>query len=126
METVEIEFVQPTEENQYRLFADELENDPLVLFHGTTEDAAKSIIDEGFNPTEDLKSNSFGRDSGVPLGYSCSKRNPGTRGAVLAVQFDSLQVPCIREEGYVVYLDKPEIAHNVVAVCYVPKEYKHI
>ncbi len=120
---IEIDFKWPSEESGYRLFSNELENDPNILFHGTSEESAKSINLNGFHPTGNLSSSSFARTSEHPLGCGCEKRQNGSRGAVLAVKFETLNIHGIRQEGDVVYLDNPEMQPEIVAVCYIPQDY---
>jgi hypothetical protein len=49
------------EENCYRLFPDEIENDEQVFFHGTAEGNLQSIIGDGFRIPDQLKSISFAK-----------------------------------------------------------------
>jgi hypothetical protein len=41
-------FETPGEHNGYRLFPDEMEQDPEVFFHGTDRRFLQSIVDDGF------------------------------------------------------------------------------
>lgn len=120
----EIDFEEPKEERHYRLFCDAIEENPSVLFHGTDEDCANSICENGFNPTGNLQSSSFSKNSGVALGFACLKRSKETRGAVLAVKFEDIYIRGIREEGDVVYLDNHHIQPEIVAICYIPSDYR--
>lgn len=122
----EVEFPWPNEKTGYRLFSEYLENDPCVYFHGTSQEAAKAILQFGFRPTGELRSSSFASTSGAPLGYACSMRSPDGRGAVIAARFSDIGPPTHRLEGDVLYLDNPKRQPEIVAVCYVPKGYKHI
>lgn len=126
MPNLEIEFNCPCEENGYLLFSTELENDPNILFHGTSESCALLIIDNGFNPTGNLPSSSFARASAVPLGYACEKRTNENRGAVLAVRFNNLNVVGIRQEENFVYLDDHQIQPEIVAYSLIPVSYRFV
>jgi hypothetical protein len=122
----EIEFTQPTEERSYKVFPEVFENDPNVFFHGTSEEAAKSIMLNGFQPQGELKSSSFAKNSSYPLGYACTKRGMGNRGAILAVKFERLDEPGIRLGVDFLYLDNQQIQPEVIAYCYIPSHYRHI
>jgi hypothetical protein len=47
----------------------------LRYFHGTAASNLESILKIGFRPTAALGSSSFARNSGLALGYACSKRS---------------------------------------------------
>lgn len=126
MKIIEVEFEKPTEARGFRLFSDKLENDPNVLFHGTSEDFAESIMDKGFMPNGELPSTSFVTTSSVPLKYACEMRGNGQRGAVLAAEFETSEVDGFRKEGDVVYLDDHRIQPKKIYYCYIPDYYKHI
>lgn len=126
MTITEIPFAHPSEHNGYSPFPDDFGLNQQLLFHGTSEERAQSIINNGFNPTEQLKSSSFTTHKGLALGYACDKRQNGFRGAVLAVSFKTLDTIGIRNEGEFVYLYDHNIQPVIVAVCYVPNSYKHV
>ena len=121
-----IDFGQPSEHNGYNPFSYLPENWDNLLFHGTSEENAHSILTKGFRPNGDLPSSSFIRASGVghALQHACNKRNGG-RGAVLAVSFSDINAYGIRQELQFVYLDNHNIQPEITAVCYVPIEYKY-
>ena len=126
MPNMEIEFNNPNEQNNYLLFATELENDPNVLFHGTSEICALSIIKNGFSPNGSLSSSSFARTSAGSLSHACSKRTDVIRGAVLAARFNSLNVLGIQQEGDVVYLYDHQIHPEIVAYSFIPVSYRFV
>ena len=119
-------FGTPTENNRYSPFSEDFACLANVLFHGTSEDRAKSIIQNGFSPTEELRSSSFTTSPGLALGYACENRHGEIRGAVLVVSFKTINVPGIRNEGDIVYLDDHSMQPTIVAVCYIPASYRHI
>jgi hypothetical protein len=47
-EALEHPFGKPGERNHYRIFPDELANDPHVYFHGTERRVLQAILEEGF------------------------------------------------------------------------------
>lgn len=49
-----LESFQPTEENNYSLFAEVLEQDTLVFFHATPNTNLDSILKHGFKSSFDL------------------------------------------------------------------------
>ena len=122
----EIRFERPREEFEHRIFPSRLEDEPNVLFHGTCESCARPIRDHGFQSQSELTSSSFSRHSAVPLDYACQKRGDGLRGVIFAVRFESLDMPGIRQEGDIVYLDDPSAEYEIIAYCYVPEDYQHI
>lgn len=126
MTKIEVPFGSPTEHNGYSPFQEPFAPSEGLVFHGTSEDAANSIIENGFHPTGELSSSSFATSSGLALGYACQKRGGGFRGAILAVAFKSINAPGIRNEGSVVYLDDHSLQPEIIAVCYVPGIYKHL
>jgi RNA:NAD 2'-phosphotransferase (TPT1/KptA family) len=122
----EIPFGCPSEHNDYSPFPENFGINQQLLFHGTSEERAISIINNGFNPMEQLSSSSFTTHKGLALSYACSKRHKDSRGAVLAVSFETLDTKGIRNEGEFVYLDDHAIQPKIIAVCYVPHSYKNI
>lgn len=122
----EIPFGHPTEQNGYSPFSEDFADHHNLLFHGTSENRAKSIIQNGFNPTEQLKSSSFTTSKGLALGYACSKRCSEFRGTILVVSFETLNASGISNEREFVYLHDHSIQPAIVAVCYVPASYQHV
>ena len=120
-------FLGPTEENNYRVFPDVLENDPAVFFHGTAEGNLPSILSEGFMFKGQLRSVSFSRDSAVPLGYACKQRTEvSPNGCIIAVRFDRLSDWKVREEAFGIHLDSLEKQPIIIGYCIVPAEYQHV
>lgn len=111
------------EENGYRLFPDELENDDLVAFHGTAETNLQSIIDNGFTFAATLQSLSFAKSSAFALSYACNARSDASpRGCVLAVRFDSLDRPGIVAETSIIHVYKLDEQPKVIGYCVVPAD----
>lgn len=122
----EYDFPSPNDETGYNIFPADLEADPLVAFHGTAESNLVSIIAHGFKIQGILPSISFAKNSGFPLGLACNKRsNDSPRGVVIAVRFDSLSGPCIKEEVSCIYLFCEDKQPKIVGYCIVPEHYEH-
>lgn len=82
------EFPWPNEDTGYELFPSELENDPLIAFHGTAELNLEPIVKHGFRIQGGLESISFAKGSSFPLGHACDRRsNESPKGVVIAVRF---------------------------------------
>lgn len=124
----EYEFPWPNEKRGYKLFPEELENDTCVLFHGTVEQNLQQIIDDGFKSFPPLESVSYAKFSSYSLGHICQNQSNGTRekGVVFAVRFESLGLPEIVENDSDIHVYKDEIQPEIIGICRVPKDYKHI
>ncbi len=93
-------FPNPTDETSYRVFPDEMENDPLIFFHGTAASNLLPILAEGFRPVKVLTSISFARTSALALRYACESRTPeAPEGCIIMVRFSNVRPPGIKEEG---------------------------
>ena len=109
----------------YRLFPIELENDPLVAFHGTAEKNLGSIIDQGFKFKGDLQSCSFATSSSGALTYACEGRSEDSpSGCVVAVRFGSLAG--VVAEPCMIHVYKEDRMPEVIGYCIVPAAYSHI
>lgn len=109
---IEIEFNQPNENNKYRVFDNNFEEDPNILFHGTAASNLDSIIKNGFRVTRELASISFAHESGLALNYACNSRNEASPcGVIIAVRFDSLDAPGIRKEGFGIHWGRKGVTH---------------
>ena len=123
--TAEYPFETPKEENQFNLFPAELEDDLLVLFHGTADGNRESIIENGFQIGGDLASISFARNSGLALKYACEKRNDKSpNGCILAVRFDNVDKPEIARESFGIHVFKFDPQPTIVGYCIIPAAYK--
>ena len=74
----EISFPNPTDKTGYRVFPDEMENDPLIFFLGTAASNLRPIVAGGFRPVKALTSISFARTSSLALRYACEGRAPAS------------------------------------------------
>src|ERR1700730_12078547 len=86
------------EQRGYRVFPEELENDPCVCFHGTSEEKSELIRNEGFKipaslPSalpQSLTSVNFEECDQLALRYACEPRDDTTKkGCIVVVRFAS-------------------------------------
>lgn len=121
---IEHSFILPRSDDCYLLFPDDLENDPLVLFHGTAAINLPSILSEGFSPKKALTSSSFSNQSSLSLRYACESRcEESPDGVVIAVRFEATNIPGIRQEPFGVHLDDHRIQPVIFSYCIVPAGY---
>lgn len=117
-------FGQPSDDNGYRLFPDEIEDDGLVFFHGTAEANLESIVNDGFKIEGALPSVSFGRTSALPLKYACEARSAASpNGCVIAVLFQSVKKPEITSEAFGLHVYRFDPQPEVIGYCIVPVDY---
>lgn len=120
------DFPWPNDSKGYEVFPVELENDPLVAFHGTAASNLESIAKHGFKIQGSIPSISFAKTSSLPLGYACSKRAPESpEGVVIAVRFQSLNPPCVVAEVSCIHLYCQDKQPEIIGYCIVPESYVH-
>ena len=120
------DFPWPNDGKGYNIFPTDLENDPLVAFHGTSESSLNSIIQCGFKFGRDFPSISFAKTSALSLGYACSKRSEtSSNGVVIAVKFKSLSQPGVVEEVSCSHLYCQDKQPEIIGYCIVPQSYVH-
>lgn len=118
------DFPWPNDDNGYDIFPTDLENDPLVAFHGTAESNLDSIIRSGFKIGGELPSISFAKNSSLPLNYACRKRSEiSPNGVVIAVRFESLTQPGVAEEVSCIHLYCQGKQPEIIGYCVVPENY---
>jgi len=121
---VQYPFNGANEQIGYRVFPDEMENDPNVFFHGTSASNLASIVRNGFRPTQVLSSVSFARDSSLALNYACSARSADSPdGCVIMVKFEDVNTTGIRSESFGVHVDDLSRLPTIIGYCIIPKEY---
>jgi hypothetical protein len=116
------------QQNEYRVFPDELENDPDIFFHGTEERVLQAIRDEGFRFPDRprAQSVSFSRVSSLALGYASGKRsNASPNGVVIAVRFAVDNRSVRREQAFGLHVDRFDPQPEIVGYCIVPASYVH-
>ena len=114
------------EDKEYRVFPDEMENDPNIFFHGTALENFEGIVLKGFILEPPLVSVSYAKTSAGAIQYAATHEN----GIIIAVQFENMNAP-----GLVI---GPYIAHTfidpssgkreeptIIGVCKIPCEYIH-
>jgi hypothetical protein len=122
---IEYPFLGASESNGYRVFPNELENDPLVAFHGTARMHLPSILDHGFAFMRTLVSLSFAKGSPLALKYACEARTSHSPdGCILAVRFDSLERPGIVVEHSIIHVYKLDEQPVVIGYCVIPTDYQ--
>lgn len=89
----------------YRVFPLELEDNPLVVFHGTALANFAAIVAEGFKRGIDvgatLESISYAKGSSSALTHWVGRREVAQDGIILALRFESFQG--LHEEAQIVY-----------------------
>ena len=119
-------FAGASDANGYQIFPPEFEDDPSVFFHGTAASNLESILKIGFRPTAALGSSSFARNSGLALGYACSKRSETSpNGVVIMVRFADENAAGIRSEAFGLHLDDHRIQPLILGYCVIPASYSH-
>jgi len=129
------EFPFPTdlEYRSFCVFPDELEQDDLVLFHGTPLKNFANIAENGFSlpsPNDDnpLTGVSFARRSSSAFNHAMNKRksHPGNY-CIIAVRYLSMDFPHIVNDGTGLVHDyKLDPLPQCVGVCVVPESYQFV
>ena len=117
------DFVTPTEENDYCIFREELENNSLVLFHATPLNNLTSIVTNGFYSAARL---GVGELSSV----SYAKRSSGCLAhmgeiskdfVVFAVEFRTLDQEGITVNHSDIHVYREDIQPIILRYCEVPE-----
>jgi hypothetical protein len=116
------------ENRNYRVFPTELEDDSLVLFHGTLARNFDSIQSNGFKSASalgigTLESVSFAYKSDVALTHIANLN--GAR-IIIAVRYETLDNPKIRKNNVDIHDYALAPPPALIGVCRMPLEYKHI
>jgi hypothetical protein len=134
----EYPFPKPNSNIGYSLFPNTLEDDPNILFHGTSIENLDLIVNEGFksgaeldggtDPNFKLDSISFAMKSNQCLGHVCQHRDKGNLGdyVVFAVEFDSIDLPGIKVNPSDVHVYDKNIKPIIIGYTVVPNDYKFI
>lgn len=110
----------------YRIFPHDLEDDPLVFFHGTSERNLDSILQNGFRLGLLSGSTSFAHSSELPLRYaSDARKRAGEKGCVIAVRFTDITAHGVRKEGFGVDVWLLAAMPAPMAFCIVPSNYRY-
>ena len=131
----EFPFPWPNADKGYSLFPKSLEDNPNVLFHGTSADNFDSIVNDGLKSAAELgggtnqdyrlNSISYAKNSSQCLGHVCNIRDNGNEGdyVVFAFEFDSIEVLGIRINPSDIHVDNPAIRPVAIGYCMVPSDY---
>ena len=134
----EYSFPWPDHEKGYSLFPSEMEDDPLVLFHGTAIGRFDPIISEGFksgkelgggtDPSYHLESVSYANSSSHSLMHVCNTRdrNGGGVFVVFVVKFPSLPSAGITVNQSDIHVFDPRIEPTILGFCVVPESYRFV
>lgn len=121
------ELIEPTEENGFCLFARELEENLMVLFHATPKRHFHSITESGFRSANELGSGELTSVSYAKQSSGCLAHiGNGVREdyIVFVVQFDSLE-----QQGIIVNLSDihvygSEIQPQILGYCEIPAGFR--
>jgi hypothetical protein len=130
----EYPFGSPNEQNDYRIFPDDMLNDEHILYHGTAAIKLEPIINGGFkilgkpfNTDGKLPSVSFAWKSRTALIYACERRTPDSpQGCIIAVRFKNLESPLIVPDPVGITVFRQDEMPPVIGYCIVPSTYKHV
>lgn len=112
----------------FNLFPKDLEDDKLILFHGTSQKNFHSILDNGFKAVAPLESVSYAFESRSCLSHVCGKRpqNNSENDVVFAVRFETLDDKKIVRNSSDIHVYSSTIRPKILGYCVVPFDYKHI
>ncbi|MCG3776583.1 MAG: hypothetical protein JW395_3442 [Nitrospira sp.] len=121
----EYDFPWPNEDKSYALFPKELEDDPLVLFHGTAKKNFESILKDGFKAHPPLESVSYAKNSVYCLSHVCRNRSPEDDDLVIAVRFETLDTQGIANNTQDIHVYEPEVQPTIIGYCTIPHDFEH-
>ena len=118
------DLIPPTENNSYCLFAQNLEENPLILFHITPKRHFEAIAISGFRSSAELglgglNSVSYAKQSSCCLAHIGNEVREDY--VVFAVEFDTLQQQGIADNFSDIHVHKPDIQPDVLGYCEIPK-----
>lgn len=120
----EIVFPGADEDRGYRIYPQDLEEDPAVFFHGTSERNLDSIIQNGFWLGPKSGSTSFAHQSDLALRWAADARKQvGEAGCVIAVRITNPTANGIRKEGFGVDVWSLAAMPTPEAFCIIPSNY---
>lgn len=119
-------FTTPTEEEDFRIFPSDIEDDELVVYHGTAKSNVASILATGFRRNPEAESVSFAQKSFFALNYAAGKRTADSpEGAILACRLRALGEPGVVVAGGLVHVYFDHLIPPIVGICIVPATYLH-
>jgi hypothetical protein len=126
-EIPEWKMVLPTEENGFRFFAQELEDDSLVLFHVTPSKNFDSIVHSGFRSALSMKVGPLSSVSYAKRSSSCLAHmgNEAQEDCVIfAVRFESLEQQGISNNQSDIHVDDENLQPRILGYCRVPQGFR--
>lgn len=117
----------PSEHNGYSLFPSELEDNPTILFHGTSAKKFDSILKIGFKSafylgTGDLKSVSYAKESSSCLNHISIGLDQ--QSVVFAVEFSTLNQPYIRNNPSDIHVFR-DLQPKILGYVLIPKNFTY-
>ena len=111
----------------YRVFPNELENNPNVLFHATSIANLAAILNNGILPGNEVGQNlmtiSYADNSMIALTHWVGVRREGQDGVILALLFPNLDETFISEGTR--YSMQLRVQPCFIGKCVVPSSYNH-
>jgi hypothetical protein len=127
MEIENLEFIKPTEENEYCAFNSCLENDKNVFFHMTPALNKDSIIANGFRSAKELGIGVLESVSYAPKSSSCFA-NLGndleSEYVIFAVRFESDSLAEIVQNGLDILVYKKHLQPKILGIICLPVGFK--
>jgi hypothetical protein len=126
-EMTEWKAVLPTEANGFRFFGQELEDDPLVLFHATPSKNFDSIVRSGFRSARSmeigpLSSVSYAKRSSSCLAHMGNEAQEDY--VIFAVKFESLEQRGVRNNQSDIHVDDENLQPRILGYCRVPQGFR--
>lgn len=121
------ELILPTEENGFCLFAQNIEDNPNVLFHITPKRHFNSIANSGFCSAAELGSGQLCSVSYAKRSSSCLAHiGNGVKEdyVVFAVEFDTLQQQGIKENQSDIHVYRNEIQPRILGYSDIPEGFR--
>jgi hypothetical protein len=121
------ELILPTEENGFCLFAQGLEDNPMVLFHATPKRHFGSIASSGFRSAAELGTGKLNSVSYAKRSSSCLAHfgnNVNEDYVVFAVEFDTLQQQGIKDNPSDIHVYRSEIQPRILGYCEILRGFR--
>ena len=121
------QLVSPTEDNEFCLFAQSLEDNPLVLFHATPKRHFDSITSSGFRAAAELGCGKLSSVSYAKRSSSCLTHignEVKEDYVVFAVEFDTLQQQGVEENLSDIHVYIKEIQPRILGYCEISKGFR--
>lgn len=121
------EFPEVDGEWDYRVFPDDVEDDPNIFFHGTSASNFKSVVEEGFKTGPSLSSVSFSKLSSLALVYACdARKDVDAEGCIFVVRYPELNVQRVVVDHSMLHDFRSVRDIEIVGYSIVPSTYRNI